>query len=100
MLNVGLYLESQSPTEVSDGGILNCFSFGGNSQTITKKEALRIIRDIFESDGFKTAFGEGKGLNGQELLEWQVGIHSVQKNTEKHVRYNGSIRDFIDICGR
>ena len=100
LLNVGLYLESQFPTEVNDEGILNCFSFGGSSTANTKKKASRVMRDIFKSDEFRAAFGDGKGLDGQQLLEWLVGSHSVRKLAATHARRNGSPRDSIDIRGR
>lgn len=84
LLNLGLYLESQFPTEANDEGILNCFSFAGSSPMNTKKKASRVLKEIFESDEFKEAFGDGRDLNGQKLLEWLVGSHSVRKLAATH----------------
>ena len=100
LLNIGLYLESQFPTEDNDEGILNCFSFGGSSPMNTKKKASRVLKEIFESDEFKEAFGDGRGLNGQKLLEWLVDGNSVRKLAATHARRNGIPRDSIDIRGR
>ena len=58
------------------------------------------MRDIFKSDGFRAAFGDGKGLNGQKLLEWLVGSHSVQTFAVTHVHCYGSPRDSINIHER
>ena len=71
-LNIGLYLESQFPTKVNGKGILNFFSLGGSNTANTKKKVSRVMRDIFKSDEFRTAFGDGKGLDGQKLLEWLI----------------------------
>ena len=100
LMNLGLYLESQFLTKPNDEGILNCFSFGTSSAMNTKKKASRVLKEIFESDEFKAAFGDGKGLDGQRLLEWLVGSHSVRKCAATHARRNGSPRDSIDIRGR
>ena len=49
--------------------VLNCFSFGGSNAANTKKKASRVMREIFKSDELKAAFEDGKGLDGQKLLE-------------------------------
>ena len=101
LLNIGLYLESQFPSKVNDeGSILNYLSFGGSSPTNIKKKTSTVSREIFESDEFKAAFGHVRGLDGQKLLEWLVGSHSVQKLAPMHAHHNGSPRHLINICGR
>ena len=99
LMNLSLYLESQFPTEPNSEGILNCFSFGTSSATNTKKKASRVLKEIFELDEVKAAFGDGKGLDGQKLLDWLVSSHSVRKSAATYARRNGSPRDSIDIRG-
>ena len=43
---------------------------------LVRRYVSRVIRDIFKPDELRANFGDGKGLDGQKLLEWLVGSHS------------------------
>ena len=94
LLNVGIYLKHMFPTEMNDEGLVNCFSIAKKSYN-AKKQARKILSDIFTSDDFESNFGDERTSIGTVL-----GSHSLRKCEATHARYNGCSHDEIDLRDR
>ena len=98
MLNVGIYyLEYTFPTEVNDEEVIDCFACAG-SVLNTKRAASRILKDLFQSEDFKSRFCDGAEFGS--LLDQSLGSRSFRKCASKYTCCNGYNRDGIDLQGR
>ena len=95
LINLGIYLEHMYPTERDENGKLNCFALSGNPDS-SKARAARILKEIFQSDGFQQRFGS---LDTDEIIDL-LGSHSLRKLAATFARKNGCSRDEVDLRGR
>ena len=83
------------PTEVNADGQLTCFQLSSSPEA-SKRRAGKLLREVFESEEFKSRFGSDAVVS----LELWLGSHSLRKSAATQARKNGCSRDEVDLRGR